>query len=159
MSIQEGDRLPDSTLYVMRDGRPARMSIAELVAGKRVVIFAVPGAFTPTCSEQHLPGFIRYAEAIKAKGVDEIICLSVNDVFVMDAWGRDQDVDSIVMASDGNGEFTKAIGLVLDGSKFGIGIRSERYAMIVDHGEVTKLAVEGPGEFEVSKAESILNAL
>ena len=159
MSIQEGDRLPNATLHLMQDGRPAKLSLEEFVAGKKVVIFAVPGAFTPTCSEQHLPGFIRHAEAIKAKGVDEIICVSVNDVFVMDAWGRDQDADAIVMAGDGNGEFTQAIGLVLDGSKFGIGSRSERYAMIVDDGFVTKLAVEGPGKFEVSKAERILSAL
>lgn len=143
----------------MRDGRPAKVSINDLAAGKRIVIFAVPGAFTPTCSEQHLPGFVRHAAAIKAKGVDEIVCVSVNDVFVMDAWGRDQDADDIIMAGDGNGEFTQAIGLVLDGSTFGLGTRSERYAMIVEDGTVTKLAVEGPGKFVVSNAESILDAL
>lgn len=159
MSIQEGDHLPNATLRTMWDGRPAKVSVNDLVGGKRVVIFAVPGAFTPTCSEQHLPGFVRHAEAIKAKGVDEIVCIAVNDVFVMDAWGRDQDADDIVMVSDGNGEFTQAIGLVLDGSSFGLGNRSERYAMIVDDGTVTKLAVEGPGKFEVSNAESILDAL
>ena len=159
MSIHQGDRLPHATLHIMRDGRPAKVSVNELVAGKKVVIFAVPGAFTPTCSEQHLPGFVRHAEAIKAKGVDEIVCVSVNDVFVMDAWGRDQDADDIVMAGDGNGEFTQAVGLVLDGSTFGLGSRSERYAMIVEDGTITKLAVEGPGKFEVSNAESILDAL
>ena len=159
MSIQEGDQLPNATLRTIQDGRPAKVSVNDLVGGKKVVIFAVPGAFTPTCSEQHLPGFVRHAEAIKAKGVDEIICVAVNDVFVMDAWGRDQDADDIVMVSDGNGEFTQAIGLVLDGSSFGLGDRSERYAMIVEDGKLTKLAVEGPGKFEVSNAESILDAL
>lgn len=159
MSIQEGDRLPNATLRIMQDGRPAKVAVNEIVGGKKVVIFAVPGAFTPTCSEQHLPGFVRHAEAIKAKGIDEIVCVAVNDVFVMDAWGREQDADDIVMASDGNGEFTQAIGLVLDGSSFGLGSRSERYAMIVEDGTVTKLAVEGPGKFEVSNAESILDAL
>lgn len=159
MSIQEGDQLPNATLRTMQGGRPAKVSVNDLVGGKKVVIFAVPGAFTPTCSEQHLPGFVRHAEAIKAKGVDEIICVAVNDVFVMDAWGRDQDADDIVMVSDGNGKFTQAIGLVLDGSSFGLGDRSERYAMIVEDGTVTKLAVEGPGKFEVSNAESILDAL
>ena len=159
MSIQEGDRLPNAKLRIMQDGRPAKVAVNEIVRGKKVVIFAVPGAFTPTCSEQHLPGFVRHAEAIKAKGIDEIVCVAVNDVFVMDAWGREQDADDIVMASDGNGEFTQAIGLVLDGSSFGLGSRSERYAMIVEDGTVTKLAVEGPGKFEVSNAESILDAL
>jgi len=159
MSIQEGDRLPNATLRIMQDGRPAKVAVNEIVRGKKVVIFAVPGAFTPTCSEQHLPGFVRHAEAIKAKGIDEIVCVAVNDVFVMDAWGREQDADDIVMASDGNGEFTQALGLVLDGSSFGLGSRSERYAMIVEDGTVTKLAVEGPGKFEVSNAESILDAL
>ncbi|MXW08091.1 MAG: peroxiredoxin [Gammaproteobacteria bacterium] len=159
MSISEGDRLPHATLRIMRDGRPTKVAVDDLVGGKKVVIFAVPGAFTPTCSEQHLPGFIRHAEAIKAKGVDGIVCVAVNDIFVMDAWGREQDADDIVMASDGNGEFTQAIGLVLDGSSFGLGNRSERYAMIVEDGTVTKLAVEGPGKFEVSNAESILDVL
>ncbi len=159
MSIQEGDRLPNATFRIMQDGRPAKVAVNEIVSGKKVVIFAVPGAFTPTCSEQHLPGFVRHAEAIKAKGIDEIVCVAVNDVFVMDAWGREQDADDIVMASDGNGEFTQAIGLVLDGSSLGLGSRSERYAMIVEDGTVTKLAVEGPGKFEVSNAESILDAL
>ena len=159
MSINIGDRLPNATLHIMRDGRPAKVPIADLVAGKKVVIFAVPGAFTPTCSEQHLPGFVRHADAIKARGVDEIVCVAMNDAFVMDAWGRDQDTDKIVIAGDGNGEFTQAIGLVLDGSSFGLGTRSERYAMIVEDGTVTKLAVEGPGKFEVSNAESVLSAL
>lgn len=159
MSIHEGEQLPNATLRIMRDGRLAKVSVHDLVGGKKVVIFAVPGAFTPTCSEQHLPGFVRHAEAIKAKGVDEIVCVAVNDVFVMDAWGREQDADEIVMASDGNGEFTQAIGLVLDGTSFGLGSRSERYAMIVEDGTVTKLAVEGPGKFEASNAESILDAL
>ena len=159
MSIEEGDRVPDADLHVMRDGRPQAVSVAELTAGKKVVIFAVPGAFTPTCSEHHLPGFVRHAEEIKSKGVSDIVCVAVNDAFVMDAWGRDRDADAIIMAGDGNGTFTEALGLVLDGSGFGLGKRSERYAMIVDDGVVTKLALEGPGKFDVSKAESILEAL
>lgn len=159
MTISVGDRLPDATLHIMSDGRPAKVPVTEIVADKKVIIFAVPGAFTPTCSEQHLPGFVRHAEAIKDQGVDEIICVSVNDVFVMDAWGRDQDAEHIVMAGDGNGEFTRALGLVLDGSTFGLGMRSERYAMIVENGIVTKLSIEGPGQFEVSSAESMLDAL
>ena len=159
MSIQEGDRLPDVVLHVMRDGRPRAVSVNELTAGKRVVIFAVPGAFTPTCSEHHLPGFVRHAEDLKAKGIADIICVAVNDAFVMDAWGKDRDADALTMAGDGNGTFTDALGLVMDGTGFGLGKRSERYAMIVDDGVVTKLAVEAPGKFEVSKAESILESL
>ncbi|MEJ2089681.1 MAG: peroxiredoxin, partial [Gammaproteobacteria bacterium] len=119
----------------------------------------VPGAFTPTCSQAHLPGFVVNADAIRAKGVDSIVCISVNDAFVMDSWGKDRNADGIVMAGDGNGEFTAAVGLEMDGSGFGLGTRSQRYAMIVEDGVVTKLAVEKPGQFEVSKAEAILEAL
>lgn len=159
MAIQQGDRLPEATLHVMKDGRPSRVSVQELTAGKKVVIFAVPGAFTPTCSEHHLPGFIRNSEAIKEKGISDIVCVAVNDAFVMDAWGKDSDADAIVMAGDGNGEFSKALGLEMDGSGFGLGMRSQRYAMIVDDGVVTTLAVEAPGDFSVSRAESILESL
>ncbi len=159
MAIQEGDRLPEATLHVMQAGRPTSVTTGELFGGKKVVLFAVPGAFTPTCSQAHLPGFVANADKIKAKGVDSIVCVAVNDAFVMDAWGTDRNAEELVMAGDGNGEFTAAIGLELDGRGFGLGTRSERYAMIVDDGVVTKLAVEAPGAFEVSKAEAILEAL
>ena len=159
MAIQEGDRLPEATLHVMKDGRPAAVTTAELFGGKKVVLFAVPGAFTPTCSQAHLPGFVANADTIKAKGVDSIVCVAVNDAFVMDAWGNGGNADELVMAGDGNGEFTNAIGLEMDGTGFGLGMRSQRYAMVVDDGVVTKLAVEAPGAFEVSKAEAILEAL
>ena len=160
MAIQEGDKIPDVRLSVMSDGRPSSISTTELTAGKKTVIFAVPGAFTPTCSMQHLPGFVDHADEIKAKGVDEIICVSVNDPFVMDAWGKDRNAKGVVMAGDGNGEFAEAMGLVMDGSGFGMGQRSQRYAMIVqEDGTISKLSVEGPGQFEVSKAEAILESL
>ena len=159
MAIQEGDTLPDATLHVMQSGRPSAVTTAELFGGKKVVLFAVPGAFTPTCSQAHLPGYVVNADEIKAKGVDSIVCLSVNDAFVMDAWGKDGNADALVMAGDGNGEFTKALGLEMDGSGFGLGTRSQRYAMIVNDGRVAKLAVEAAGALEVSKAEAILEAL
>ena len=159
MAIQEGDRIPDAKLHVMADGRPTAISSNEIFGGKKVVLFAVPGAFTPTCSEAHLPGFVANADKIKAKGVDSIVCVSVNDPFVMDAWGKDRNAEELVMAGDGNAEFTHALGLEMDGSGFGLGNRSQRYAMVVDDGVVTKLAVEAPGAFEVSKAEAILEAL
>ena len=159
MAIQEGDRLPEATLHVMQDGRPTAVTTGELFGGKKVVLFAVPGAFTPTCSQAHLPGYVANADVIKAKGVDSIVCVAVNDAFVMDAWGADRNAEELVMAGDGNGEFTAAIGLEMDGRGFGLGTRSERYAMIVDDGVVTRLAVEAPGAFEVSKAEAILEAL
>ena len=156
MTISQGENLPDVTVQVMQDGRPAPASLREMTAGKKVVMFAVPGAFTPTCSLQHLPGFVEQADALKAKGVDEIICTAVNDAFVMDAWGKSQSADAISMVADGNGDLAGALGLVMDGSGFGMGNRSQRYAMVVDDGVVTKLAVEGPGQFEVSSAEAIL---
>jgi peroxiredoxin len=159
MAIKEGDKLPEATLYVMEDGRPAAKTTADLFAGKKVVVFAVPGAYTPTCSQAHLPGYVVNADAILGKGADSIVCISVNDAFVMDSWGQDKNADKIVMAGDGNGEFTAAIGLEMDGRGFGLGTRSQRYAMVVDDGVVTTLAVEEPGQFEVSKAEAILEAL
>ena len=159
MAIQEGDTLTTATLHVMKDGRPAAVSTDELFGGKKVVLFAVPGAFTPTCSQAHLPGYVAAAEQFKAKGVDSIVCVAVNDAFVMDAWGKDRDAGELVMAGDGNSDFTKALGLEMDGSGFGLGIRSQRYAMVVDDGVVTKLAVEAAGAFEVSKAEAMLEAL
>ena len=132
----------------------------ELFGGKKVVLFALPGAFTPTCSAKHLPGFVNNFQAIKAKGVDAIACLSVNDAFVMDAWGKDQNVeDKVMMLADGNGDFTKAVGLTMDGTGYGMGLRSQRYAMVIDNGVVKTLNVEAPGAFEVSSAESVLKGL
>ena len=159
MAIQEGEKLPAATLHMMQEGKPSAVSTDDLFAGKKVVLFAVPGAFTPTCSQAHLPGYVVNADTIKAKGVDSIVCLSVNDAFVMDAWGQNANAESLLMVGDGNGDFTKALGLEMDGSGFGLGTRSQRYAMIVDDGTVTKLAVEDPGQFEVSAAEAILEAL
>ncbi len=159
MAIEEGQKLPEATLHMMQEGRPAAVTTADLFAGKKVVVFAVPGAFTPTCSQAHLPGYVVNADAIKAKGVDSIVCLSVNDAFVMDAWGQNANAEELLMVGDGNGDFTKALGLEMDGSGFGLGTRSQRYAMIVDDGTVSKLAVEDPGQFEVSAAEAILEAL
>jgi len=160
MTIQVGDRLPALTLTTMTAEGPKPVVVEELCEGKKVVIFAVPGAFTPTCSAQHVPGFIENHEALKTKGVDLIVCISVNDPFVMGAWGKDREVgDSMLMLSDGNGEFTAAIGLEMDGSGFGLGTRSQRYAMVVDDGVVSSLNVEsGPG-LDVSSAETILSAL
>ena len=159
MAISQGDKLPDITVQVMKDGRPSPITTGSLTAGKKVVIFAVPGAFTPTCSLQHLPGYVQNASELKGKGVDDIICTSVNDAFVMDAWGKDQSADEITMVADGNGELAAALGLEMDGSGFGLGQRSQRYAMVVDDGVITKLAVEAPGKFEVSSAEAILGDL
>ncbi len=157
MAIKVGERLPDVKLKEMSDGGPTDVSLAELSKGKRVVVFAVPGAFTPTCSAKHLPGFVREAERIRAKGVDEIVCVAVNDAFVMDAWGKAQGATGKVrMLADGNGEFTRAVGLELDGSKFGMGLRSQRYGMVVKDGVVEQLHVEpGPG-LNVCSAESML---
>jgi len=160
MSIQVGDKVPAGSFGVMTSDGPGSVSSDELFAGKKVVLFAVPGAFTPTCSARHLPGFVQNAAALKSKGVDTIACLSVNDLFVMDAWGKDQGVgDSVVMLADGNGDYTKALGLELDASGFGMGQRAKRFAMVVDDGVVTQLHVEAPGEFRVSAAEFILENL
>ena len=159
MAIQEGDKLPAATMFMMQDGKPGPVTTSDLFDGKKTVVFALPGAYTPTCSQAHLPGYVVNADAIKAKGVDSIVCISVNDAFVMDSWGADKNAEEILMVGDGNCEFTAALGLEMDGSGFGMGTRSQRYAMIVDDGTVTKLAVEDPGQFEVSKAESILEAL
>ena len=159
MSIQQGDRLPEATLHTMRDGRPTAVTTSELFSGKKVVMFAVPGAFTPTCSEAHLPGYVVQADAIKAKGIDDIICVAVNDAFVMGAWGKAGNADSLTMVGDGNGDFTKAIGLEMDGSGFGLGTRSQRYAMVIEDGVVNTLAVEAGGQLDVSSAESILKNL
>jgi len=160
MTIQVGDKVPDIALTTMTAEGPAAVSSADLFGGKKVVIFALPGAFTPTCSAKHLPGFIGNADAFRAKGVDTVGCLSVNDAFVMGAWGVDQNAGSdVVMLADGSAQFSKAMGLELDLTDRGMGVRSQRYAMVVDDGTVTHLAVEAPGAFEVSSAESILSAL
>jgi glutaredoxin/glutathione-dependent peroxiredoxin len=160
MAIQVGDRLPEATFTVMRDGRPAPLPVAELTKGKKVALFAVPGAFTPTCDARHLPGYKDLLGDLRAKGVDAIACVSVNDVFVMNAWGKAQGVgDDILMLADGNGDFTRAIGLELDGTKFGMGKRSQRYSMIVEDGVVKQLNVEAPGEFKVSAADYLLAQL
>jgi peroxiredoxin len=161
MAIQVGQRIPAATLKVpTADGIQDKSTSELFPAGKRVVLFSVPGAFTPTCSAKHLPGFVQNAAAIKGKGVDSIVCLAVNDAFVMGAWGKDQNVgDKVIMAADGNGEFARALGLDFDGSKFGMGSRSQRFAMVVEDGVVKHLAIEAPGKFEVSSAEAVLKAL
>ena len=161
MAIKAGDKLPaDLKLKEMGDAGPKDVTVGEVFKGKKVVLFAVPGAFTPTCSMKHLPGFLEKAGAIKAKGVDEIVCLSVNDAFVMGAWGKANNASGKVrMLADGNGEFTKAVGLTLDASGFGMGTRSQRYALIVKDGAVQEVLVEpGPG-LNVSSAETVLSKL
>ena len=157
MAIQEGDKIPSVTVKAtdMTD-----ISTDELFGGKKVVLFAVPGAFTPTCSNQHLPGFIEHADEIRAKGVDDIVCMSVNDAFVMGAWGTERGAgEKVRMIADGNGDLSKALGLDFDGSGIGFGLRCQRFAAIVEDGVVSKLAVEAPTKFDVSSAESILASL
>jgi peroxiredoxin len=160
MAISVGQKLPAATFKVpTADGIQDRTT-EQLFGGKRVVLFSVPGAFTPTCSAKHLPGFVQNAAAIRAKGVDAIVCLAVNDAFVMGAWAKDQQVgDKVVMAADGNGEFAKALGLDFDGAKFGMGVRSQRFALVAKDGVVEQLYVEQPGKFEVSSAEAVLAKL
>ncbi|MFH4759313.1 peroxiredoxin [Vibrio alginolyticus] len=156
--IQQGQALPVATLSELTADGMVNQDVTELFANKKVVLFAVPGAFTPTCSEAHLPGYVVLADELKAKGVDLIACVSVNDAFVMQAWGEAQNASEILMLGDGDASFTKALGLEMDTGGFG-GIRSQRYAMIIENGTVTKLNVEEPKEFEASKAETILAAL
>ncbi len=149
--------MPSGVFGVMTDAGPGAISTDELFAGKKVVLVSVPGAFTPTCSASHLPGFVKQADDLLAKGVDSIACMSVNDVFVMHAWGEDQNVgDKVMMLADGNGEYAKALELEMDGTAFGMGTRARRFAMIVNDGTATHVAVEAPGQLEVSKAESVL---
>jgi glutaredoxin/glutathione-dependent peroxiredoxin len=160
MTIQVGDKIPSVTLKTMENGEVKSVTTDALFAGKKVVLFAVPGAFTPTCSMQHLPGFVENAGALAAKGVDLVACLSVNDAFVMDAWGREKGAGGkVVMLADGNGDFTRAVGLDFDGSGIGFGLRSQRYALVAEDGVVKRLAVDAPMKFEVSSAEAILKAL
>lgn len=157
MTIQPGDKIPDATVYEMTSDGPAGVTTRQLFDGKKVVLFGVPGAFTPTCSAQHLPGFKALADQFKDKGVDEIVCFAVNDPFVMGAWGKDQDVGGAVrMIADGSAELTRKLGLELDLTDRGLGVRSERFAMVVDNGVVTSIDVEPPGEFQVSSAEAQL---
>ena len=160
MAIKVGDKVPAATFTTFGPDGPKPITTDELFAGKTVALFAVPGAFTPTCSAKHLPSFKVHAGDLKSKGVDQIACVSVNDVFVMKAWGENQGVgDNILMLADGNGDFTKAIGLELDGSRFGMGQRSQRYSMIVADGVVKELNVEAGGEYRVSSAEYMLEQL
>jgi peroxiredoxin len=160
MAVKEGDKVPSAKLKVKTSEGIKDVNTDEYFKGKKVVLFALPGAFTPTCSAKHVPGFVQNYDQLKQKGVDKIACVSVNDAFVMEAWGRDQKCDSKVdMLADGNADFTKAMGLELDARGNGMGIRSRRYAMVVDDGVIKKLNVEEPGAFDVSSAESMLKAL
>ena len=158
MTIKVGDKVPEGMMTVMGAEGPAGISTADIFEGKKVVLFAVPGAFTPTCSMAHLPGFVVHVDAIKAKGVDTVACMSVNDVFVMDAWGKAANAEHLMMLADGNGDFTKALDLVLDASVYGMGARSKRFAMIVDDGVVSLLNID-EAALEGTSAEAILAAL
>lgn len=160
MTINVGDKIPSMSLRRMTPEGPKEVTTDELFGGKKVVLFAVPGAFTPTCSARHLPGFVEKSGDIRSKGVDSVMCVAVNDAFVMDAWGKSQSAEGKVdMLSDGSGDFTRALGLELDASKNGMGKRSQRYAMVVEDGVVKQLNVEKPGTFEVSSAEHVLGQL
>jgi peroxiredoxin (alkyl hydroperoxide reductase subunit C) len=160
MTIKVGDTIPSLKLMQATADGPKEISTDEVFKGKKVVLFAVPGAFTPTCSAKHMPGFVQNADAFAAKGVDTIACMAVNDVFVMGAWAKDQDAgDKIVMLADGSAAFTKELGLELDLTARGLGVRSQRFALVADDGKVTHLAVEPPGGFDVSRAEAVLAAL
>lgn len=159
MVVKVGDSIPEVTMKIMGDKGPQDISTSDIFAGKKVVLFAVPGAYTPTCSEAHLPGFIANADKIKAAGVDSVVCVAVNDAFVMDAWGKGQNAEEIMMVADGNGEFAKAMDVELDGSGFGLGTRSSRYSLIAEDGKITTLNLEEGGGLEVSSAEAILEAL
>lgn len=159
MTISVGDKLPDVKLVKATENGPEQVSSADYFAGKKVALFSVPGAFTPTCSARHLPGYVEKAAELKAKGVDEIACTAVNDAFVMGAWNKAAGSDDIVMLADGNGDFAEAVGLTMDGSGFGLGKRGQRFSMIVEDGVVKELNVEAPGDFSVSSAEHMLGQL
>jgi peroxiredoxin len=160
MTIKAGDKMPAGTLTHMTKDGPQKITTAQLFGGKTVVLFSVPGAFTPTCDAKHLPGFVQHADAIRARGVDTIACLAVNDVFVMNAWGKASSVgDKVMMLADGNAEYSKALGLEMDASGYGMGIRGKRFAAIVEDGVLKRLFVEEPGEFKVSSAEHVLGQL
>jgi peroxiredoxin len=159
MTISVGDRLPDVPLAIATADGPQPTTSGEYFRGKRVALFAVPGAFTPTCSARHLPSYVEKASDLKGKGVDEIACVSVNDPFVMAAWNRADGSEDITMLADGNGQFAEAIGLSMDGSKFGMGKRSQRYSMLVNDGVVEQLNVEEPGDYRASRAEALLEQI
>ncbi|UVO49569.1 peroxiredoxin [Sphingomonas sp. SUN019] len=159
MTINVGDKLPKATLVKATENGPDAVDTEAFFKGRKVAVFAVPGAFTPTCSVKHLPGYVEKGADLKAKGVDEIVCTSVNDPFVMGAWSKSANAGDITMLADGNGEFAQALGLSFDGSKFGMGTRSQRYSMIVNDGVVEQLNVEAPGEFKVSSAEHLIGQL
>jgi peroxiredoxin len=160
MTIKVGDRMPAGVFTVPGPDGPQKLTTDQLFAGKKVVLFSVPGAFTPTCDARHLPGFVQHAADFKAKGVDTVACMAVNDVFVMKAWGKASAVeDKVLMLADGNAEYAKALGLELNATGFGMGIRGQRFALIVDDGVATGVFVEGPGEFKVSSAEHVLGQL
>lgn len=160
MAINVGDRIPSVTLKHLTDNGMQEVTTDEIFKGKKVVLFSVPGAFTPTCSAKHLPGFVQQADTLKAKGVQEIVCLAVNDPFVMRAWAEKNGAEGkVLMLPDGNATLTEALGLTMDGSGYGLGKRGQRFAMIVDDGKVTDVAVEQPGQFEVSSAEAVLAKL
>ena len=159
MTIQVGDRLPDVPLAIAGPDGPQPTTGGEFFKGKKVALFAVPGAFTPTCSARHLPSYVDKASDLKAKGVDEIACISVNDPFVMGAWGKADGSEDVTMLADGNGAFADAVGLAMDGSKFGMGKRSQRYSMLINDGVVEQLNVEAPGEYRASSAETLLEQI
>jgi len=160
MTIKAGEKMPAGTFKTMTKDGPQNLTTEQLFGGKTVVLFSVPGAFTPTCDAKHLPGFVGHAAAIKAKGVDTIACMAVNDVFVMNAWGKASNVgDSVLMLADGNGDYAKALGLELDGRGFGMGTRGQRFAIIVKNGVATQVDIEAPGQFKVSAAEYVLGQL
>jgi len=160
MTIKTGDKLPAGMLTHMSKDGPQKMSAEQIFAGKTVVLFSVPGAFTPTCDAKHLPGFVQHAAELKAKGVDTVACMAVNDVFVMNAWGKHSNVgDKVLMLADGNGDYSKALGLEMDATGFGMGVRGKRFALVAKDGVVTGLFVEGPGEFKVSSAEYVLSQI
>jgi peroxiredoxin len=160
MTIKVGDKLPSGTFKTMTPDGPKDITTDQLFKGKKVVLFSVPGAFTPTCDAKHLPGFVQGADQLKAKGIDTIACMAVNDVFVMNAWGKHSNVgDKVLMLADGNGDYARALGLELDGRGFGMGTRGQRFAIIVDDGVATTVNVEAPGQFKVSAAEHLLGQL
>jgi peroxiredoxin len=160
MTIKAGDKMPSGTFTIPGPDGPQKLTTDQLFAGKKVVLFSVPGAFTPTCDARHLPGFIQHAADFKAKGVDTVACMAVNDVFVMKAWAKASAVEEkVLMLADGNAEYSKALGLELDASGFGMGIRGKRFALVVDNGVARHVLVEGPGEFKVSSAEHVLGQL
>ena len=160
MTIKVGDAIPSMKLTEATADGPKEVSTDSIFKGKKVVLFAVPGAFTPTCSVKHMPSFLQNIDRLKAKGVDTIACVAVNDAFVMNAWAKDQgSAGKVVMLADGSGQFTKALGLELDLNARGLGTRSQRYALVAENGKITHLGVEGPGEFSVSSAESVLESL